>query len=97
MIMTNKQTWSEYMIHVRYKDTNQCFLFVEMREDTYETYMSINEQTKEERKNHPVTPDTFETFIWEALVHHFNHNDAKKRRLEITRVQQFTFRLDYCT
>ena len=83
----DKQTWSEYMIHVRYKDTNQCFLFVEMREDTYETYMSINEQTKEERKNHPVPPDTFDTFIWEALVHHFNDNDAKKRRLEIARVQ----------
>ena len=49
--------------------------------------MSINEQTKEERKNHPVPPDTFDTFIWEALVHHFNDNDAKKRRLEITRVQ----------
>ena len=77
-------TWFEYIVHVRYKHTNQCFLFVEMtREDTYETYMSINEQTKEERKNHPVPPDTFDTFIWEALVHHFNHNDAKKRRLEI--------------
>ena len=73
---------------MRYKHTNQCFLFVEMREDTYETYMSINEQTKEERKNHPVPPDTVDTFIWEALVvHHFNDNDAKKRRLEITRVQ----------
>ena len=83
----DKQTWSEYIIHVRYKHTNQCFLFVEMREDTYETYMSINEQTKEERKNHPVPPDTFDIFIWEALVHHFNDNDAKKRRLEITRVQ----------
>ena len=79
--------WSLYMIHVRYKHTSQCFLFVEMREDTYETYISINEQTKEERKNHPVPPDTFDTFICEALVHHFNHNDAKKRRLEITRVQ----------
>ena len=49
----DKQTWSEYIIHVRYKHTNQCFLFVEMREDTYETYMSINEQTKEERKTIP--------------------------------------------
>ena len=38
-------------------------------------------------KNHPVPPDTFDTFIWEALVHHFNDNDATKRRLEITRVQ----------
>ena len=37
------------MIHVRYKHTSQCFLFVEMREGTYETYISINEQTKEER------------------------------------------------
>ena len=40
--------------------------------------MSINEQIKEERKNHPVPPDTFDTFIWEALVHHFNNNDAKR-------------------
>ena len=78
---------------MRYKHTNQCFLFVEMREDTYETYMSINEQTKEERKNHPVPPDTFDTFIWEALVHHFNDNDAKKRRLEISRVQCSPFRV----
>ena len=48
-------------------------------------YMNINEQTKQERKNHP--PDTFDTFIWEALVHHFNDNEAKKRRLEISQVQ----------
>ena len=79
--------WSLYMIHVRYKHTSQCFLFVEMREDTYETYISINEQTKEERHNHPVPPDTFDTFIWETLVHYFNDHDAKKRRLEISKVQ----------
>jgi len=41
---------------------------VEMREDTYETYMSINEQTKQERKTHPVPPDTFDTFIWGRLL-----------------------------
>ena len=72
----DKQTWSEYIIHVRYNYTNQCFLFVEMREDTYETYMSINEQTKEERKKHPVPPDTFDTFIWETLVHYFNDHES---------------------
>ena len=46
------QTWSEYIIHVRYKHTNQCFLFVEMREDTYETY---NEQSK--HPHHDVRSD----------------------------------------
>ena len=78
------------MVRVHYSRAllHQSVLLVRGNERGYlrDVHMSINEQTKEERKNHPVPPDTFDTFIWEALVHHFNHNDAKKRRLEI-RVQ----------